>query len=135
MGKKAIICVDDEAIILYSLIQELKMHLGDRFIYESAVSAEEALQEIDELVQDGVHVDLIISDWLMPGIKGDELLVMVKKKYPGISSILITGLADDAAMERASRDAGASAIFRKPWNTTELIGAIRACCEIKPEDE
>jgi CheY-like chemotaxis protein len=135
MSRNAIICVDDEVIILYSLVQELKMNLGDRYIYESAVNATEALQVIDNLVQEGVQVDLVISDWLMPGIKGDEFLVIVKNKYPGIRSILITGQADDAAMERASRDAGASAILRKPWNTAELIGAARECCEITPKDE
>ncbi len=134
MNRQAIICVDDEAIIVFSLIQELKMNLGDRFIYECAVNAEEALQEIEDLVQDGDKVVLVISDWLMPGIKGDEFLMMVKEKYPDIRSILITGQADDAAMERARRDAGASAILRKPWNTAELISAIKLCCDLTPED-
>ena len=73
--KKAIVCVDDEAIIVLSLKQELQNRLGDEYIYESAMSAEEALQVIEELSGDDVCVILVISDWLMPGIKGDEFLL------------------------------------------------------------
>lgn len=128
-GKKAIICVDDEAIIVLALKQELQNRLGDEYIYESAMSAEEALQVIEELSGDSVCVILVISDWLMPGIKGDEFLIRLKIKYPEIRSILITGQADDAAIERARADAGVNAVLRKPWNTDDLLREVRACCD------
>ncbi len=71
MDKSAILCVDDEAIIVMSLIHELKTNLGERFIYESAMNAREAFQPIEDTIQEGNEVILVISDWLMPGIKGD----------------------------------------------------------------
>ncbi len=127
MEKKAILCVDDEAIVVLSLKQELTSCFGDRFIYEGAMNAGEAMEIIDELVGEGIVVILIITDWLMPGIKGDEFLVKVRERHPGIKSIMITGQADDAAIERAKRLAGVSAVLRKPWSKDGLIGVIRAC--------
>lgn len=126
--KKAIVCVDDEAIIVLSLKQELQNRLGNEYIYESAMSAEEGSQIIEELSSDNVSVILVISDWLMPGIKGDEFLLRLKKTHPDIKSIMITGQADDAAVERTLCEAGANAVLRKPWNTEELIREVRACC-------
>lgn len=128
--KKAIVCVDDEAIIVLSLKQEIQSRLGDRFICVSAMSADEAFQVIDELSQDNIPVALVISDWLMPGIKGDEFLIKLKTRHPEIRSIMITGYADDEAIDRTLRDAGASAVLRKPWATEELIAEIHACCDI-----
>ncbi|MBN1531692.1 MAG: response regulator [Spirochaetes bacterium] len=128
MSKSAILCVDDEAIIVMSLMQELKMNLGDRFVYESAMNAQEAFQAIEDLMLDGITVILVISDWLMPGIKGDEFLIKVREKYPSIRSIMITGQADDAAVERVMKEAMTSAVLRKPWNTRELIESIEQCC-------
>lgn len=125
--KRAILCVDDEALIVLSLKQELSEYFGERFIYEGAMSADEALEVIDELVAEGVVVILIITDWLMPGLKGDELLLLVRERYPDIKSIMITGQADNDAIERAINQACVNAVLRKPWSREGLIGAICAC--------
>jgi CheY-like chemotaxis protein len=84
MTEQAILCVDDEAIIVLAIKQELKTHFRERFIYETALNAEEALTIIDELTADGVSLILVISDWLMPGMKGDEFLSVVKRNHPKI---------------------------------------------------
>ena len=104
--ERAILCVDDEPIILISLKQELKKKFGNRFNYETAMNADEAMEVVDELAGSGISVILILSDWLMPGIKGDEFLIRVHQKYPKIQSILITGHADEKAMERVKKEAG-----------------------------
>jgi len=128
LKQSAILCVDDEPIILISLKQELKKKFGSRFNYETAINADEAMEVIDELAGSGVCVILILSDWLMPGIKGDEFLIMVHKKYPNIQSILITGHADERAMERVKKEAGTYTVLSKPWNSNELIEAVEFCC-------
>ncbi len=128
ISQNAILCVDDEPIILISLKQELKKKLGNKFSYETAMNADEALEIIEELVGNGVNLILILSDWLMPGIKGDEFLIMVHKKYPGIKSILITGHADEKAIERVKKEAGTYTVLSKPWNPTELMEAVEFCC-------
>jgi DNA-binding NtrC family response regulator len=62
MSESAIICVDDEVVILDSLKKQLKRKFGDRFIYEVAESAEEAWVIIEELNSDGIKVIAIVSD-------------------------------------------------------------------------
>jgi len=52
----------------------------------------------------------------------------VRERYPAIRSIMITGQADDAAVERVKREAMTCAVLRKPWNTHDLIEAIESCC-------
>ncbi len=122
--KKAILCVDDEKIIILSLVEQLRERFGNRYIYEFAMSAEEALLIIDELVDDSVNVILVISDWLMQGMKGDEFLIKVKEKHPGTLNIMLTGQAPPEAIENASRNGALSAYVSKPWNKDELMKKI-----------
>lgn len=124
MSKGAFLIVDDEAIILMSLMRELRVHFGNRYRVETALSAEEGLELMDELAADGVEIILIISDWLMPGMKGDEFLIRAKQTNPTVRTIMITGQADEAAIERARREAGLVACFTKPWSAEELGEAI-----------
>lgn len=124
MSKGAILIVDDEAIILMALKLELSVPFGNRYRVETALSAEEGLELMDELAQDGVDVILIISDWLMPGMKGDDFLIMAKKANPTVRTIMITGQADAAAVDRARREAGLLACFSKPWSAEELESVI-----------
>lgn len=122
--KKAILCVDDEKIILLSLVEQLIESFGEKYIYETAMSAEEALMIIDDLVGQEVSLILIISDWLMQGMKGDELLVEVNEMYPGTLNIMLTGQATSEAIENAVENAGLNAYVKKPWNKDELMAKV-----------
>ncbi|MBU0927117.1 MAG: response regulator [Spirochaetes bacterium] len=127
MTRKAILCVDDEAIILMAMKRELKTHFKDRFRFETALDAEEGLRIISGLVADGITVILVISDWLMPGMKGDEFLMRIRRSYPDIHTIMVTGHADPASVERTIKEAGVYAVLQKPWNKNELIAAVDYC--------
>lgn len=124
MPKKAILCVDDEKIILQSLKAQIKKHFADRFIYEFAESGSEAWEVIDELQDDGIEILLIVSDWLMPNMKGDELLIQVHKKYPHIVKIMLTGQADQDAIARTRRQANLHSCLYKPWQEQELVDTL-----------
>jgi CheY-like chemotaxis protein len=126
MSEKVILCVDDEEIVLNSLEMQLKDQFGDQYLYEFAESAEDALEIIDELHEEGTEVLVIVSDWLMPGIKGDEFLIKVHDKFPNIIKVLLTGQADEQAVERAKHEANLHRCIHKPWETTELINTIRS---------
>ena len=121
---RAILCVDDEDSILDSLKEQLKRSFGQQFVYETANSAEEALEVIDELVGDAIDVLIILSDWLMPGIRGDELLVRVHQRYPHIVTIMLTGQANQTALDRAYNEANLHKCLRKPWREEDLVNAI-----------
>jgi DNA-binding NtrC family response regulator len=125
MTKKAIVCVDDESIILESLGEQIENIFGDEFIYEMAENAEEGMEVIDELCNEEVEVLIIVSDWLMPGKKGDEFLIEVHKKYPKIVKVMLTGQAEQSAIENAVKNAELYALINKPWTAKELETVIR----------
>jgi DNA-binding NtrC family response regulator len=127
--KSAILIVDDEAVILLSIKQELKSRFGDQYLLETALSAEEATVAIDGLVADGIEVILIISDWLMPGMKGDVFLASVKARHPAVRCIIVSGHADPTAIERARETVALDAVISKPWDRMTLLNAVSACLQ------
>jgi len=124
MPKKAILCVDDEEMILTSLKDQLQNHFEDRYQYEFAESADEALEVVEELSEDGMEVLVILSDWLMPGMKGDEFLIKIHERFPGIVTVLLTGQADEAAIEKTRQHANLHRCLFKPWSEKELIETL-----------
>jgi CheY-like chemotaxis protein len=126
MPKPVILCVDDEVVVLESLKIQLKQEFGDIYFYEMAESADEALEIIEELREDNIDILVIVSDWLMPGMKGDEFLIRVHDKYPSIIKVLLTGQADSEAIERAQHQANLHRCLYKPWNVKELIETIKS---------
>ncbi|MEB3355835.1 MAG: response regulator [Synechococcales bacterium] len=120
MSDAAILCVDDEAEILKALKEQLKRCFGNQYIYEVAQSAEEAWDVIDELEQEDVKILIIVSDWLMPNVKGDEFLAQVHQRFPKIVTVMLTGQADEAAIARAKKDANLYACIYKPWTEEDL---------------
>ncbi|GMV43815.1 MAG: hypothetical protein AMXMBFR64_55310 [Myxococcales bacterium] len=126
MTSAAILMVDDEKTILDSLKWQLRSLFGRRFSYEVAEGAQEAWEVIEELHRDGVEVVVVVSDWLMPGIRGDEFLAAVRARFPDIGRILLTGQADPEALRRARTDALVSDVIHKPWSADTLRRAIEA---------
>ena len=129
MSSAAILCVDDEIVILESLKEQLKRCFGDRFIYEVAESAEEAWEVIEKLHDDDIEILIIVSDWLMPGIKGDEFLIQVHQKFPQLITIMLTGQADEAAIKRVKKEAKVYVCLDKPWTEKDLSQTIASALE------
>lgn len=126
MDKPIILCVDDEKVILDSLKIQLKNAFQNSYSYETAESAEEAIEIIDDLQSDDIPILVIVSDWLMPGTRGDEFLIKVHEKYPRIVKIMLTGQADDQAIKRAKAEANLYECLPKPWNFEQLITIIKS---------
>jgi CheY-like chemotaxis protein len=105
MTDLAIICVDDEIVVLDSLKAQLKSAFGETYRYEVTEDADEALELIDELTEEQVKIILIVADWLMPGMRGDDFLIQVHRQYPGIIKIMLIGQANAAAIAKAKQDA------------------------------
>jgi CheY-like chemotaxis protein len=124
MERKAIICIDDESIILNSLVEQLEKYYGDNYIYESAESAEEAFELIEDLEDDEIEMEIIVCDWLMPGMKGDEFLLKIDLKFPRVVKILLTGQADEGLVYNLKQEADRFAVVQKPWERDELINTI-----------
>jgi len=126
MSKPVILCVDDERMVLDSLRTQLAAEFGNAYTYEGAEDAEEALEVISELYDEKITLILIICDWLMPGIKGDELLIRIHQNYPHVIKIMLTGQADQAAIDRAKKQANLHSCLSKPWLEAELLETIKS---------
>jgi CheY-like chemotaxis protein len=124
MSRPTILCVDDETTILDGLKWNLRKIFGDAYSYEFAGNAEEAMEIVEELEQEGEEIQLIICDWLMPGKKGDEFLIELHKIYPKIVKIILTGQADKDAIERAKTQANLHTCLLKPWDDKEFKNAL-----------
>lgn len=139
MKKPVILCVDDERTILNSLKKELKNILNESYLIELAEGSEDALELLDELLEDGYELPLIISDYIMPDLKGDELLIKVHEKLPLARKVMLTGQADLDAVGNAVNKAKLYRYISKPWQTDDLkltvTEAIRSFYQEKKLDE
>ncbi|MBD2179759.1 response regulator [Planktothrix sp. FACHB-1355] len=120
MSKGAIICIDDERVVLVSLRDQLNNHLLSEFDIELAENGEEALEILAELQADDIEIPLIICDQIMPGIKGDELLIKIHSLYPKTLKIMLTGQASTEAVGNALNHANLYRYIGKPWDETDL---------------
>ena len=95
MDEKIILCVDDESIILDALQEQLDSCFGDEYRVETSDSAEDALEFFKELQEEGIQVPVIISDYIMPGMKGDELLKEIERAEDLLVNMLPQQIADE----------------------------------------
>ena len=110
-----ILLVDDEEIIHASVKKSLK--LGDWTI-ESAMNARQAL----ELLRTGTY-DLVITDLMMPGMDGLELLEEIRKGVGDVPVIMLTGYATIRTAVKAM-EIGAFDYIAKPPTREELRGVV-----------
>jgi len=118
--KPVIICVDDEQMVLTSLKSQLKHHFGNEFIIETVDSAEEAIEVFHEYIRNNAIVPLVISDQIMPGMKGDEFLKEIHSINSSTLKILLTGQASADAIGNAVNYASLYRYISKPWEQTDL---------------
>jgi len=124
MEKKTILCVDDEKLILSSLKSQLRSALGTKFHIEAADSPSEGLEIVEDYSKEG-GVHIIVSDWLMPGMRGDEFLAEVHEKYPEIVNIMLSGQVDEETICNAFEKANLYKCLKKPWSRDELVTTVR----------
>ncbi|MDY7014293.1 MAG: histidine kinase dimerization/phospho-acceptor domain-containing protein, partial [Cyanobacteriota bacterium] len=125
MSKGTIVCVDDEKMVLTSLRDQLARQIARNYEVELAESAEEALEIIQELEESNIEVPLIITDQIMPGMKGDELLIELHKQRPKTLKILLTGQASAEQVGNAVNKANLYRYIAKPWEATDLILTVK----------
>ena len=127
-NKMVVICVDDEETVLQSLELELQNKLGD-CILELAQSGEEALEICEEYRDKGYDIPLVICDYIMPNLKGDEVLKKIYESYPSTYKIMLTGQADLSGVVRAINEANIYRYIAKPWEREDLWLTVSAAIE------
>ena len=127
MEKINIICVDDQREVLDAVVRDLQP-LTQWFNIEECESADECLDLLEELDEDGERIGLVISDHVMPGKSGVDMLseIAADGRYRYTRKILLTGLASHQDTIDAINDAGVDRYFEKAWNPDELIAGCKA---------
>ncbi len=120
MDKGFIICVDDEESVVSTLKEQLAKYFGHTHEIEVATSGNEAWEIIQEIISEGGSVEVVITDQVMPGLKGDELLEKVNQISPDTIKILLTGQAGLQDTIDAINKGGLNYFIEKPWNIEEL---------------
>ena len=120
MTQQVIICVDDETTVLKSLKTELKEAFGNNYLIEIAEGGNDALELVQELLEDGYEIPLIISDYVMPDMKGDELLRQVHQLSPKTLKVMLTGQATIEGVANAIKYAKLYRYLTKPWEAEDL---------------
>lgn len=124
-----IICVDDETMILDSLRQEVINTFGYQYDVEIAASGTEAIELLEALIQEGVEIPLVLADYIMPGMKGDEVLEKVHQLSPPTMKIMLTGQASIEGIVHAINYAHLYRYIAKPWEKEDLKLAIKEACD------
>lgn len=125
MNKPVILCVDDEHFILDSLKRMLRREFGKSYQVELAESGHSALDIIDNCLTENNEVVLVISDYMMPRMKGDELLQKIHDICPKTIKIMLTGQADIEGIRNVVNYANLYRYLTKPWQIEDLRLTIR----------
>ncbi len=116
-----ILCVDDEPNVLNAL---KRLFLDEPYIILTATSGQEGLEIIEK-----EDVQIIISDYRMPGMNGVDFLKEARKKWPDTVRIVLSGYADAAAIVSAINEGQIYKFVPKPWNDEELKVTISNAIE------
>lgn len=114
---KQILIVDDNALIRHQ-IRKLLESQTEFEICAEAIDGAEAVCKVSEC-----HPDLIVLDFLMPGMNGLETARIIRKLAPRLPILLFT-LDQSAEIEREGHRAGADAVLPKAEGGTQLSAAV-----------
>lgn len=125
MEKKRILLVEDDASIAF-LMKEHLSELGSNYEIGAASSGEEALRQFDHCTW-----DLVITDNIMRGISGLELIQALQDRCPAVVTILITGYGSDQVHESA-RQLNVFRYMTKPFPLADLNRVIQDAFALQP---
>lgn len=133
--REAIVCVDDEPLVLHALSGALTRKLGSRYSIELACNGAEALELIDELEREHTKLRLVVSDAMMPVMDGYALIEWLHEHMPQVPKIMITGYSQEPRISQLQEEAGLLAWFPKPWHSSGLFTFIQQTLEEANADE
>jgi DNA-binding NtrC family response regulator len=114
-ARPRLLVVDDEEPLLRAFERTFRKLYDIR----TCPSGEAAL---DALAQQ--EVDVLVTDFSMPGMNGIDLLQQVMARHPSVGRLMLTAYADLPEVVELKRAGLACAVLMKPWNRDEVEGAV-----------
>jgi response regulator RpfG family c-di-GMP phosphodiesterase len=119
-----VMIVDDDELVRSTLRILLEISGGFRVL-----GFADPLRSIEELER--TPVDIVISDYMMPGMNGPELLNRARALQPDSMRILLSGYADKQNGSRALSEAGIYQCLEKPWDNYDVLLVLRSALQEK----
>lgn len=91
----------------------------------SAVQVESASAALQFCEREHEHIDLVLTDVIMPNMTGGELAGRLRARWPGIKVLFMSGYADDAIVQSGGVDGGVE-LLQKPFSPDQLATKVRA---------
>jgi CheY-like chemotaxis protein len=113
--KVRVLLVDDEADFVYTLSERLKTRGMET---KAVTGGREALADIAR-----EEPDILVLDLKMPDMDGMEVLGKMRENFPGVETIILTGLGTDEARKKAEK-LGAAGFLDKPFDLHKLVERI-----------
>ena len=127
MSLANVLLVDDESEFVETFSERLAMRNLDIL---KAFSGEEALQVLDQ----NRNIEIVILDVKMPGMDGIETLAEIKKRYPLVEVIMLSGHADvESAIDGMKQ--GAYDYLMKPCDMDQIIAKLTDAAAKKRQHE
>lgn len=127
MDKPVVLLVDDEPAILSALRRALR-HQGYELL--PAASAREALE-----ILASEEVSIVVCDYRMPEMNGEELLEIVRTTYPRVRRLMLTGFSSLSSVEELTARGVAEKLLMKPWEEEVLCHTIEELLHANREGE
>jgi CheY-like chemotaxis protein len=118
--ERHILLVDDDELVRETMIESLTP-------YGCRISVAENAQTALDLIDGGAVVDVVVSDFSMPGMNGIDLIRAARARRPGLAAILLTGHVGDIAT--AEGDGNDFTLLRKPIRAADLVRCFVAAVE------
>lgn len=112
------IALVDDSVILRSAIRNVLESSGYKVVFEAGGSA-----DLFDKLRAGAP-DLLLLDVFFPKENGLDMLARLKKQYPAVKVLVVTGLKQISIAEEAKR-LGAAGVLYKPFDTDDLLQAVR----------
>jgi PAS domain S-box-containing protein len=117
-GTETVLLVEDDETFR-ELLRDLLADAGYRVLTAADGSAALSLGEAE-----GTGLDLLLSDLVMPGIKGSELAQRLTESHPSLRVVLMSGYSEVEEGAAAAEELGAM-FLQKPFSTRELLRTVR----------
>jgi two-component system cell cycle sensor histidine kinase/response regulator CckA len=127
-GSGTILLVEDEAAVR-ALVRRLLLEAGYRVI--DAGSGSEALRKVEKMVEE---IHLVITDVVMPGINGRELVEILLARRPGLRVIFVSGYTDDILAKHGVLEPG-TVLLEKPFTKSALLRTVHDALQVATTPE
>lgn len=121
----ALICVDDDEIVLTVLSYQLKKVLSAQdVLIEMTKDPLDVPGILEDLLQEGYQVPLLIVDFQMPVLNGSALIRLLHSKHPALKYVMLSGEASDIQVQALYNDQLLHGFIAKPWSEEDIRNTI-----------